>query len=78
MPTIKELSNAKVQIFADDHLPPHFHLFGPNSNCQISIETLEILRGEARRRDLNEAMAWAEENRDLLWSKWSELNERDA
>jgi hypothetical protein len=28
MPTITVLSNAKIEMFADDHSPPHFHLRG--------------------------------------------------
>lgn len=37
MPTIVVLSNCKVQMFADDHVPPHFHLRGPNSNAMIRL-----------------------------------------
>ena len=44
MPTIARLGNAKVQMFADDHLPSHFHLFGPRSNALVAIDTLVLLR----------------------------------
>lgn len=76
MPTIATLTNAKIQMFADDHVPPHFHLFGPNSNAQIRLDDLTILRGCADRGDLREAAAWAAANRDFLAAEWSRLNDR--
>lgn len=77
MPTIAELRNCKVQMFADDHVPPHFHLYGPDTNCLVDLATLQVIRGTYDRRDLEEARAWAEENVLLLAQRWSELNERD-
>lgn len=75
MPTIAMLTNAKVQMFADDHVPPHFHLFGPQSNAMIRLDDLTILRGRADPRDLREAREWAAANRALLAAEWSRLNE---
>jgi hypothetical protein len=34
------------------------------------------MRGKCSRRDLAEAVAWAEENLSLLQAEWSRLNER--
>ena len=76
MPTITVLSNAKIEMFADDHSPPHFHLRGPNSNALIGLNTLSVLRGRASRGDLAEAFAWAKANVDLLEAEWRRLNER--
>jgi hypothetical protein len=79
MPTIARLSNAKICIYADDHNPPHFNLRGPNSNANINIRTLEVMRGSASRTDLIEAREWVnrEENMRALLEAWSRLNERD-
>jgi hypothetical protein len=76
VPTIKILSNTKIEMFADDHVPPHFHLRGPNSNALVRLDTLSVMRGTYSRRDLAEAVAWAEENLALLQAEWSRLNER--
>lgn len=77
MPTIIELRNCKIQMFADDHVPPHFHIFGADSNCIVDIATLEIIRGTCDKRDLDDALKWAVENMDVLQAKWTEFNERD-
>lgn len=69
------LTNAAIRMFFDDHVPPHFHLVGPDSNAQVSLATLEVVRGHASRRDLEEAREWAKANAALLTVKWSEFNE---
>jgi hypothetical protein len=76
MPTIARLRNSKIQIFADDHNPPHFRLIGPHSNAQVAIRTLKILAGKADRRDLREALAYAREHQTELLKAWRRLNER--
>ena len=77
MPSIHRLANVTIYIYADDHAPPHFHVLGPNSDVQVEIETLGVMRGEYRARDLADAIEWAADNQAVLRAKWSELNERD-
>jgi hypothetical protein len=77
MPSIHRLANATIYIYADDHAPPHFHVVGPNSNVQVEIETLRVMRGEYRAGDLAQAIAWAADNQALLRARWREFNERD-
>jgi hypothetical protein len=77
MPKVATLTNAVIYIYADDHLPPHFHVWGPDTDAQIEIHSLQIMNGKISRRDYAEAVAWAENNQALLETKWSEYNERD-
>lgn len=76
MPTIVVLTNCKIQMFADDHAPPHVHLYGPNSNAQIALSSLTVFRGQADRRDFEEAVTWMRANALLLRQEWRRLNER--
>ena len=56
----------------------HFKIYGPGSNANVAIETLEIIAGKADRKALREALAWASrpENRALLRAAWNRLNAR--
>jgi hypothetical protein len=63
-------------MYADDHLPPHFHVLGPDFSVMVELERLEIIAGAARREDVREALEWAGQNRDVLAAKWRALNER--
>jgi hypothetical protein len=77
MPRIVRLAAVNIYIYADDHAPPHFHVVGPETDIQVAIETLQVMRGRFRPADLAQAIGWAAENQPLLRAKWSEYNERD-
>ncbi len=79
MPEIVRLTNCKICVYAGDHAPPHFHVFGPNSNASIDIATLELMKGRIHRNDRDEAIAWASDPANLarLMAEWKRLNERN-
>ena len=76
MARIRKFSNTDLRINADDHNPPHFHILGPGFQVSVDIATMEISAGEARPRDIREAMNWARENRDFLMSEWVRITAR--
>ena len=63
-------------MYADDHRPPHFHIVAPDFQALVRISDLAVIAGEARARDIAEAIAWAREHQEMLTLKWAELNER--
>ncbi|BBU62079.1 hypothetical protein MSC49_20140 [Methylosinus sp. C49] len=75
MPTIRRFANCKIAIYADDHLPPHFHIEGRGFRALVEIETLEVRAGDIRRAA--EALEWAASNRDLLRAEWNRIVRRD-
>ena len=75
MPTIFRIGRLKIQVFADDHLPPHFHIVGPEFEMLVAISGLTILKGERYHREAKEAMEWARQNPDLLSNAWAQLND---
>jgi hypothetical protein len=77
MPRIARLAAVSIYIYADDHAPPHFHARGPDTNIQVSIETLQVMRGHYKRGAFAETTAWAADNQSLLRAKWIEFNEQD-
>jgi hypothetical protein len=78
VPTIAHLRPCKIQVYAGDRASPHFKVFGPGSNTNVSIETLEVAAARADRKALREAVAWASrrDNRALLRAAWERLNRR--
>jgi len=76
MPRICRLRNVTLYVHANDHAPPHFHVVGPNSNAQIRIDDLQILRGQIDRGDLVDVIAWAgvETHTEQLWRAWRDLH----
>jgi len=76
VPTIFRLGRIKIQIFADDHNPPHFHVVTPDRQAMLSIAGLEILRGELSRRDLETVLAWLSDEDRIkeIADAWTKLN----
>lgn len=75
MPTIGRIGGLKIQVFADDHFPPHFHIVGPDFEVLVAMSDLSILRGARYHRQVEQAMAWASANFDLLEREWMRLND---
>ena len=62
MPTIRRFANCKISIYADDHLPAHFHVEGRGFRVVVELQTMAVragdhvlLRGQTG-TDLNEKM----------------------
>ena len=74
MPTIRRFANCKIAIYADDHMPPHFHIEGRTFRAMVELDTLHVRAGNVRH--VPEVMAWARANMDLLRREWDRLNRR--
>ena len=75
MPTLVRLPKSRIDVYANDHLPPHFHIrSNDGSKAAVSIRDLKVIAGEVPRAALSEALAWAETRRPLLLKVWKELN----
>jgi prophage antirepressor-like protein len=77
MPEIVRFSRSSLRIYVDDHRPPHFHIVGPDFAILVDVSNFEIISGEARAKDIAEALEWARANKMTLERIWHELNERD-
>lgn len=71
-----QIGNIIIRVYANDHLPPHFHIITPDADTLVDIETLEILRGKLSRRAEAEALAWAKTNGILIVDEWNRTNPR--
>jgi hypothetical protein len=57
VPTIRRFAACKISIYADDHMPPHFHIEGRGFRALIEVETMIVRAGDIRRAA--DAMIWA-------------------
>ncbi len=70
MPTISYFYGIAIQMFWNDHSPPHFHALYGDDEAIISIETLTVSRGALPRRALALVLEWSEEHRAELMENW--------
>ena len=70
MPTISAFYGILIQIFWNDHAPPHFHALYAEHEVLIDIRTLDAIEGELPRRALGLVLEWAQIHRTELLEDW--------
>ena len=70
MPTISAFYGILIQMFFDDHAPPHFHVKYGEFKAVIDIQTLSVTRGSLPRRAQGLVLDWAELHKQELLDDW--------
>ena len=76
MGKLYQFGSVIVRVYANDHLPPHFHVLTPDAEALVEIATLRIMAGSLPGKVEREALAWAVENRDTIAAEWNRTNAR--
>ncbi len=71
MPTISTFYGILIQMYWDDHAPPHFHALYAEFEALIDIQTIEVIRGALPPRALSLVLEWAREHRTELLEDWT-------
>ena len=74
MPTIHIIGAIRILMYFDDHAPPHFHAEYGEYEALISINLIEIMRGELPTRQRKVVLKWAKAHQAFLKEKWKEFN----
>ena len=70
MPEISRFFGIVIQMYHDDHAPPHFHIRYGGQRARIDIETLALLTGRLSPRVLGLVMEWAIIHQRELMEDW--------
>lgn len=70
MPTISTFYGILIQIYRQDHPPPHFHALYGEYEALIDMRTLDVMAGSLPRRALALVREWAAEHRAELLEDW--------
>ena len=70
MPEISRFYGMVVAMFFNDHDPPHFHVRYGSHKAILSIETLEVLRGDLPPRAVTLVREWARLHAQELDDDW--------
>jgi hypothetical protein len=75
MGKLYQLGNIIITVYANDHLPPHFHAIAPDFEALIEIETLSVRAGSLG-RSRRVVLDWAAENVAVIKAEWNRINPR--
>ena len=76
MPTISFFYGILIQMFWNEHVPPHFHALYAEYEAIIDIRTLEVIEGNLPKRALALVLEWAWEHREELMEDWKLCEQR--
>ena len=70
MPTIARFYGILIQMFYDDHKPPHFHVRYGRAKALVRISDAQIIVGELPPTAARLAREWAVARRGELQDNW--------
>ena len=70
MPIISEFFGIKVQMYWEEHLPPHFHAEYGGNKVMIDIKAGTVIKGIFPFKQLKLVLAWCEIHRHELMKNW--------
>jgi hypothetical protein len=71
VPEISRFFGIVVQMYYNDHNPPHFHVRYGREKALIVIDTLAVLQGWLPPRALGLVTEWASKHREELIEDWT-------
>ncbi len=70
MPTLARFANFEIDMYFEDHNPPHVHVVGREFEMLVAIRDGAVLAGAAPARVNRVAMRWIANNRQMLLTRW--------
>ncbi len=71
MPTVSAFYGILIQMFWNEHAPPHFHALYGEDEVLIDLRDLGVMRGWLPHRALALVLEWAADHRDELMEDWN-------
>jgi hypothetical protein len=65
-----------ITVYANDHLPQHFHAVHPDFEALIEIETFAFYAGSLPSAARKDVLKWAAANLPVIKAEWNRINPR--
>lgn len=76
---VDTIRGLKVEIYPNEHTPPHFHVKSPNIDVRIRIKDCSIIEGKIGQNDYQKILYWYRAgSKKVLIEKWNELRPTDC
>ena len=59
MPVLAGFNGIKIQFYADEHPPPHFHARYAEFIAQMALDDVRVIAGSLRTAQLRQVREWA-------------------
>jgi hypothetical protein len=76
MPTLCRFYGIIIQMYYDDHSPPHFHVIYNDYKAVIAINDYRLLYGDLPPKALGMVIEWTRAHRNELLQDWELARKR--
>lgn len=78
MPVVSRFFGLVINMYHNDHQPPHFHASYGEFEVLIEIGTLAVYEGSLPRRAMAMVLEWAAIHRQELFANWRRAERNEA
>jgi Domain of unknown function (DUF4160) len=75
---VDNVNGLKIQIFADEHAPPHFHVTAPDIDAAFTIADCKLLRGQIDSKTQKLIIYWHKKSHEKLNEIWNRTRPSDC
>jgi len=68
---IASINGLKIEIYSNEHPPPHFHVNSANVNASFDIENCKKIEGHIKNKDLKKIKFWHSHAKPILIERWN-------
>ncbi len=68
---VARINGLKIEVYADEHPPPHFHVKAPDINVSFSIEDCSLLKGKISAGAEQKVRYWHRHSKATLIEAWN-------
>jgi hypothetical protein len=75
---VARVNGLKIEVYSNEHPPPHFHVKSPNVNASFDIKSCSFLEGDVDTRDKKKIQFWHKHAKPLLIEAWNSTRPTDC
>jgi hypothetical protein len=75
---VKRVNGLKIEIYPNEHPPPHFHIKSSNIDASFEILSCKLLHGRVQPKDHKLIIHFHKSNLNLLIDTWNNLRPSDC
>ena len=75
---VERLAGLKLEIYPDEHAPPHFHVRASGLNASFAIEDCRLLQGKPSPDVLDKVRYWHRHSKHKLIEAWNATRPTDC
>ena len=74
---VSKVGNIKVEVYPNDHTPPHFHIRSPDLNAALRIDNCELIVGKLTGQQNALIRRWHRNFQQMLQTAWNRTRPGD-